>query len=943
MIWRLCAVIMLFAIPLTVGADDAQEEREYGPVAASLQGVSHVWTVATPVYETDQDAIYQTERYGERFGYTFAGLPPGQARLKLGFCENKFTSPGERVFSISANSRLVFDHFDILRQGRALEAVIKTTDVNIPADGILRVEFSAHRDNAKVNLLKIYTDEWVLELAAGQEGGGLGAPQAPGKYAASSLRLHETALGKFGSRVAINPRPQQGMMHQSPLGHADYRVPYFETEPEKYELPAVQQIFAVHIGDQYFSLPFTNLMPAFTDIRQEQTLTTLTYRCRTLEVPVEATLKFSAPFYPRNVKLSTAPYIRLDVAVHNQGLVPATGEFIIAQGLRNSESAWQVKEDQLTGLAIAGPIFGIATTALWLSPDSPALSVFPRQAPIGQDEQPAVEVGQDADGRAILPLLWERRCSGLTWQFSLQPGEQDSVTLIYVGWVDQPVLHVKEVPYSFKYLRFFQRPTQVARYALDEWPDIERKTALFESTVAEATVPASLKKLLALAFQSWIINTWWVTSPTGEDWFSVWEGCCKLHSTVDVEYNAAPLYLQYWPELLRMELIEWSDYVKDGVLDHDMGMGLTAGEMVYPHPMEVEENTNFVLLLDQYWKQTGDEQLVGQLFPTVMALLTGVTEFDTDGDGFAELGTYNTIDQGSAAVQYAPDQVYLAIKSLAAYEAGAQMAMVLRDFAAADRWRARQQLIAHTLNTQGWLGDHYAVALNQAGAPGDEVGAAWPPFDVVSPEDQAAQAQPVTGWDGYSLYTSNGILYALRSGTKLANLELDRLRQDLVAAARRALKLYGAPHTDHEENMWISQNIWRDMVAAYLGMDMIDEVDRYWALQEYINTAKHGCFTDVYVYSSDGTSLDYYPRGVVAFGLLYALGGIQTNRATNTISVSPLRSPLRLALTSFADWEGEAVPWLTMTGRGENAQVQVSHPELLQPMTVQTRPLGKPW
>lgn len=938
---RLCAVVVLVSIPLMVTAGEAVDKPEYDPVAVSLGGITYTWTVTTPVYETDQDGIYQTERYGKQFSYVFTGLPPGPARLKLGFCENKFTLAGERIFTISVNGRLVFDHFDILLHGRPLEAVVKTTAISIPADQPLRVEFRAHRDNAKVNLLKIYTDQWVVELVAGQEGGGLGTPQLPAKHAASNLRLHETALGKLGSRVAINPRPQQGMMHQSPLGHADYRVPYFETEPEKYRLPSVQRIFALHLDDQYFALPFTDLLPAFTDIRQEQTLTTLTYRCRTPGLPVEVLLKFSAPFYPQNIKLSTAPYIRLDVTVHNQGQSPTRGEFIVARGLRNSESAWEIAQDQLAGVAIAGPIFSVPTTALWLSPESSALSTFPRQVPIGQDDQPSVEAGEDADGRAILPLTWERRCSGLIWQFSLRPGEQDSVTFIYVGWVDQPVLHIKEVPYRFKYLRFFRRPTQVARYALDEWAEIQRKTALFESTVSEATVPASLKDLLALAFQSWITNTWWVTSPIGEDWFSVWEGCCKLHSTVDVEYNVAPFYLQYWPQLLKMELLEWADYVKDGVLDHDMGIGLTAGEMAYPHPMEVEENTNFVLLLDQYWKQTGDEQLMRQLFPTVQALLTGVTEFDTDGDGFAELGTYNTIDQGSAVVQYAPDQVYLAIKSLAAYEAGAQMAAVLPDFPAATRWRARQQLIARTLNTHGWLGDHYAVALNQAASAEEATGPGW--FEPEQPDIVDQVVESPAGWDGYSLYTANGTLYALRSGTRLANLDQNRLRQDLLAAARHTLRLYGAPHTDREENMWISQNIWRDMVAAYLGIDMIDNVDRYWELQRYINTAKHGCFTDVYVYSSDSTSLDYYPRGAVAFGLLYALGGIQTNRLTQTISVSPLRSPLRLALTSFADWEHEAVPWLTMTGRGENAQVQVSHPELLQPLTVQTHPLGQPW
>ncbi len=928
--------LVFISLALTISAAGANEHPEYAPVAVRLEGTTDVWTVSTPVYETDQDAIYQTERYGEQFTYVFTGLPPGLARLKLGFCENEFTQSGERVFTISVNGRVIFNHFDILQCGRPGEAVVRTADINIPADQPLRVEFSAHQDNAKVNLLKIYTDEWVVALAAGQEGEDLAPPAALPKDAASNLRLYETALGKFGSRVAINPRPQLGMMHQSPLGHADYRVAYFEQEPEKYQLAAVQHIFALHIGDEYYALPFTDLMPIFTDIEQTQTLTTLTYRGRSPELPVELTLKFSAPFYPQNIKLSTAPYLRLDVTVHNRGLEPVTGEFVVAQGLRNSESVRAVEQDQLVGVAISGPVFGIPTTALWLSPASPALSVFPRHAPIGlEDQLTPPEVGEDADGRAVLPLIWGQRCSGLPWQFSLPAGEQDAATFIYVGWVEEPVLQIKEEPYRFRYLEFFSRPTQVARYALDEWPEIERRSALFESTVSEASIPAALKELLAFAFQSWITNTWWVTSATGEDWFSVWEGCCKLHSTVDVEYNVAPLYLQYWPDLLRMELVQWADYVEDNTLAHDMGMGLTVGAMAYPHHMKVEENTNFVLLLDQYWKQTGDSQLIRQLFPTVKELLAGVTESDTDNDGFAETGTYNTIDQGSAVVQHASDQVYLAIKSLAAYEAGAQMAIALDEVELADWWRARQQLIGQTLNEQGWLGDHYAVALNQTLPAEDEA--------VLGEDDAGYESEPPAGWDGYSLYTANGAVYPMRSAMSLDSLDIDRLREDLVAATRHTLKLYGAPHTDQERNMWVSQNIWRDMAAAYLGIDMISNVERYWALQKYINTAKHGCFTDVYVYGSDSTSLDYYPRGVAGFGLLYALGGIQTNRVTQTISVSPLRSPLRLALTGFADWDREAIPWLTMTGRGKDTQIGVNHPELLQQMTLHTRPLGQPW
>jgi hypothetical protein len=346
--------------------------------------------------------------------------------------------------------------------------------------------------------------------------------------------------------------------------------------------------------------------------------------------------------------------------------------------------------------------------------------------------------------------------------------------------------------------------------------------------------------------------------------------------------------------------------------------------------MEVEENTNYVLLLHHYWTQTGDETPVRDHFETVRELLEYVTETDTDGDGFSEEGLYNTIDQGSAAIQYAPDQVYLAVRAIAAYSAGAEMAELVDDVETARRWRDRATLAARTLEAQGWLDDHYVVALNQQTAQDDQRAP-----DMMDEGGYQGQWQggtqptaPLTGWDSYSIYTTNGLVYPMRSGMKIEGLNVARLRTDLRRATAETMRGYGSPHTSHESNM-------------YLGIDYIDNIERYWLVQRHINTVKYGAFTDVYVYGSGSTSLDYYPRGVAAFGLYNALAGLQIDLPRGVISVAPLRTPLRLPLTGLAKWHEGAVPWLIIEGEGDEITARVEGGELPEGLRVTVRKRGE--
>jgi len=1008
-LWRAafsCALAVLVA-SASVAAGGAENEGAAaavsgpsGPITASVVGQTRLWTVRRPVAETDRDEIFQTERYGRQFSYLLANVPAGPCTLRLGFCENKYTRPGERVFDIAVNGKVIWPRFDILRHGMPDEAVIISREIMVPEDGRVEIAFRAYVDNAKINLVRLCGAGWVAETSPKDE------QQVrflqPRGDEAWLLDLHETTIGRFGSRFAINPRPQKGVLVGGPLGHADYNVAYFEKNPQRYDDPPANYYFTVAAGGRQYGFPFNPHVPVFPDIRQHQGMTWLEYTASSPDLPVRMTLRFEAPFYPQDLKLSCAPYIWVRARLENLTARRVTARLVMAREQRPQDDVSGAKLSAWRGLCFTAPVFGLPTQWFWLArPEKRSGLSISFSAHLGglQQTHNGRDFSRDPDGRIIIPIVWQRPIAGLEARVQLEPFAAREVEMLWVAWVPGPVVEVTHQPHRFVYTKLFRSPEDVVNYAVGKRADIEQRVALFESSVFDATLPEALKELLAFAFQSWVMNTWYLCDGGGREWFSVWEGCCKFHSTVDVEYNVAPLYFMYWPKLMAMELREWSQRIDQGILPHDMGMGLKANGMEYGHQMEVEENTNFVLLLHQYWKYTGDDGIVRELMESAGELLAHVIECDIDGDGFVERGTYNTIDQGSEAVQSAPDQIYLAVRSMAAFTAGAEMARLLGRNDDADRWLERAALIARTLDSEGWLDDHYVVDLNQpagmsvagrsggnrgaseatasregvapsgerpaaTGAPG-AVGPGGPGLGGVGAEGYAAMGPmetgglggqgyaepwnnymapsgPPKGWDGYSVYTTNGLLYPLRSGTRIAGLNLKRLREDLGRAAAATLRMYGSPHTSSENNMWVSQNIWRDAAAAYFGIDMIDNVERYWAMQLYVNREKRGCFTDVYNCGSGSISLDYYPRGVAAFALVYALGGVAIDVPAGRVSVAALRSPLRLPLATLADWRAMRLPWLVLERDGLDTRAKIDGATAV-PVTLTARPFGQPW
>jgi uncharacterized protein (DUF608 family) len=111
-------------------------------------------------------------------------------------------------------------------------------------------------------------------------------------------------------------------------------------------------------------------------------------------------------------------------------------------------------------------------------------------------------------------------------------------------------------------------------------------------------------------------------------------------------------------------------------LYHDVGnipFVAEISEYGYGPHMAVEENSTYTLLLYRYWKITGDDAFVQSKLGMLDILLHSLTNRDTDDSGIADTGIgWSTYDVNDA-INRSPENVYLGIKQMCAYVAGAEM------------------------------------------------------------------------------------------------------------------------------------------------------------------------------------------------------------------------------------------------------------------------------
>ena len=612
---------------------------------------------------------------------------------------------------------------------------------------------------------------------------------------------------------------------------------------------------------------------------------------------VKVTLTFTTPFRPKDPEFSTTPVLAVRITVEK-----LAGNFRWTPVTVNPESV------ELFFEVCGGDMRVEATEAGCI--DLRFTSLTTRRRDKGAADPANLLPQHD---RLVAPGA---RLEGARFVLKAPTDDLGSAGLdIFWCTHSDPVLEVLGKKRPFKYASRFVNLDEVTSWAVEHGESIFTNAANVDAVIQNNNLSPSINNLLAQTLHSWLMNTWWADRD-GADWFSVWEGGCGFHSTVDVEYTQCPFYLALWPELLGIELGYWPEFSKSGTatlgergegtefLSHDVGdMGKANGQE-YPHEMEVEETTNYLIMLYAYWRRTADFSIARRWSETLEKYLLFLERCDTKGRGIPDVGVANTLDDGSPALQYGREQVYLAVKTMAAFLCGAAILDELGKADLASHYRDKAAVILKRVEAEGWKDGHYICLLNN---DGKGLKNPWTGKDL--------GMEIVPGWDGHHIYTANGLAPLDMVGFK-TGLDEGRLATDLRNAAEACLCEYGCSHSDFEadeyalgglqEGMvgvsakpgWISMNLLRDVAAFYRGLDFRHLSERYWNWQLTTNSQQPALFFETF----GGNNLYFYPRGVAVWGFFDAIAGLIVDRVAGNEFSRPGISFTKVPILHDADW-----------------------------------------
>ena len=726
------------------------------------------------------------------------------------------------------------------------------------------------------------------------------------------MQLMTWQMARLGSRFGVVFEPQRQRVMHSAMGRF-------------FDRPLDLGVGLVEPDGTERVLPFTKVGTPFYACEQFERINSVTYRGYDERMHLKFELNLHCPFYPQHEQVCIAPVMYVELRVTWTGRVrwikktQDAGDTVRLFLRLNRPDTRIDAADGRIDLRYDVPLlpryeragYDSATAGDPTEAQAPRAAVAERIQSINEGAQPFDN--EHGKGLALdLPITEEG--SGTKWR------------LVWAAHTDADVMEVRGKPARLRYVRHWPDLDAVMNHAVANRDDNLAHSRRFEKLLEQAPLIQSRRHLVAQGFQSYLSNTFWCDVADGTEWFSNWEGACLYHSTVDVEYNLSLLYFAIWPELLKKTIDQWVHYGKPhkasggAILSHDMGRGLPANGQSYPHDMPVEENADFLLLLQAYAHWTGDTGPVADHADFVRKMADYLLWTDRDGSGFPSEGTANTIDDASPAIQYARKQTYLAIKRVTALEAAADLLDRAGHAEPAGRCRDAARHAVPKIESAAWLGDHFAVCVDKDAAGVRDV---WTGKPLLTSE--------IKGWDDYSIYATNGLLLPQMIGLDCP-FDADKMQTDIMSALRETLTPYGCGHSSSDAtNVWVSQNLWRDMTGRYLGA-IVPSIDaRYWDLQVFSNTADQSFgFIDTYI----GNELCFYPRGATAFGHFLAGPRIRIDRLAKggtQISIQPDRyRHSRWPLLPLADWKAGKIPVCVVDGEGRvTIEGELEHVEIL--------------
>ncbi len=664
-------------------------------------------------------------------------------------------------------------------------------------------------------------------------------------------------------------------------------------------LPRFQLRVGAVIDGEEILFPLCEEEKDFEFLDQRMSPSRMTFMGIHPETALKVRLDITVPFRPRDRGFSTTPVFLLDVSVQR-----LTGIF-----------RWNVRDK---------------------SKDVDAVEVFCELIPPESWRVEACSKGLDltftsirAEVKEAFTDVWDTvdeevpqhdrvwTLNGLTtgnrFHKTLPVSEnapEDRLSMAWATW-SSPVLRVEGTLRPFAYTEYFDSLSSVCDWVENGGgQEIRENASRVDAYLGNHNLGSAVAHLLAYSLHSWMINTWWV-----EDRFSVWEGTCYFHSTVDVEFTQSPFYLCVWPELLASELNAWPAFSFPGeeilgkagehtlYLSHDTGAHAGVRAQVYSHDMAVEESANYVILSCAYWKRTGEDDLIRKYQDTLRAYLMFLTKTDTRDRGVPDAGVANTIDDASPAVQFGREQTYLSAKTLCAFVAGEAIFDHLGMAEMAQHCRDRADRIRDRIESDGWVDDHYGVLLERSGILKNP----W--------TGETMPCEEIPGWDAAHIYSCNAQAVLDLVGMD-AGLDPGRIQTDLRVASERCGHAYGNTHSDfanaemeqHEAMLglagvaanpgWVSMNMLRDIAAFYRGVDLRHLACSYWDWQTTTNSQEAKMFFETFA----GNNLCFYPRGIAIWGIFDALSGRVVDKSRGVDACSSAFPQVKVPDVFTADW-----------------------------------------
>jgi hypothetical protein len=143
--------------PIDVRSGGGQYVDAQGVVWAAdygYSGTSSTFSTSNPIGGTTSDALYQDERWGQNFEYSFP-VPNGNYKVTLKFSENFFSNAGARVFNVVINNQPVLTNFDIFAQaGAEYQALDESFSIPV-SNGLITIQFSGVVQNGKIDAIQI--------------------------------------------------------------------------------------------------------------------------------------------------------------------------------------------------------------------------------------------------------------------------------------------------------------------------------------------------------------------------------------------------------------------------------------------------------------------------------------------------------------------------------------------------------------------------------------------------------------------------------------------------------------------------------------------------------------------------------------------------------------------------------------------------------------------